>query len=97
MFTQITGCATTMGLTPAEPEILNDPNRARLFVPSRDQIVTNARNPSVKGWRHFIYNVNGTIEWFNGYQENFNRTGPFYEREQQYVLLAVELNPGRES
>lgn len=94
IFTQITGCAT---MTYEEKEILNDPNRYRVFVPAREQIVTNSLIPSISRLRHYVHNVNGMTKWSNGYQDIFWCLGEFHERQTRYVLLALELNPGEES
>lgn len=77
IFTQITGCATT-----EELQFANDPDRYRLFVPASDQIITNARIPSLPGQVsigfevnylfHFPHNVEGKIEWSNGYRQKFD-------------------------
>jgi hypothetical protein len=99
--TQISGCTTA-----AQREILNDPERYRLFVPSSEQIVTNARIPSVTA-RHFPYgegwhaepvrrNVDISVEWSNRYQENILWTWK-PERGKHYLLLAVELNAGQQA
>lgn len=94
IFTQITGCATT------SPEVLaiqNDPDRYRVFVPSREQIVTNAKIPSISA-EHFdldhINHLRAEIEWVNGYGEIIHRYWTA-ERGNTYALLALELHPGQ--
>jgi hypothetical protein len=85
VFTQITGCTTT-----GDQDLLNDPSRYRLFVPTREQIVTNASVPSLK-MEHFEYDVQITAEWSNGYKEEIILGRRFEPRE--HYLLALELNP----
>jgi hypothetical protein len=89
-FTQITGCTTT-----ADRDLLNDPSRYRLFVPRREQIVTNASIPSLE-MEHFEFDVQITAEWSNGYQEEII-LGRRFESREHYVLLALELNPKQKS
>jgi hypothetical protein len=75
-------------------------------VPDSEQIITNARIPPLPGkvsvgfvvnyLFHFPRNVEGTIEWSNGYQQKIDLSWNA-ENGKQYVLLLVELNPGQES
>ena len=95
IFTQITGCATTYDRE-ALQELLNEPNRYRLFVPTKEQIATNARIPPLSV-KHFPHAANVTVEWSNGFKETVELTLTAAEQGKHYAILAVELNPDQQS
>ena len=100
------GCATTEQLEGPNPS-----GRDRVFIPSGDQIVTNAKLPSFVRWapgknvkihgplllrKEFYNSVISYIEWSNGYLERLSE-GWYTAKGRSYAVLAVELNTGQRS